>query len=715
MNLQYSPYATLLFSAAAIAAVLTLYALRWREQIEAQVFGLAMLALFWWSLCYGLHMCGTNLETQYFFNRIKYIGVMLVSPLWLILAILYTRTSAPAASAPAQSSLLTRRNIILMFLPALVLLPIVLTDPSTHLWWPEIRTEEFNGYLVLTHTHGPFYYIHVIISYIFILLGLALYIRFHRRTALIYRSQALLLVIAAIIPLAASALTQIGLSPLPWGLDSFFFTISGVLLAIAIFRYRFLDITPVARQVLVEQIPEGVIVVDANGRIVDANPVAQALVSAKGKSIVGQKLAEAASTPDLKQALLEIAQPIAQQPPQPGGGQAKECDVHLSHGEKEQVLALRVTPLIHKNTHEIGQIILLQDISERIAAQKESERLYQQAKIERERLALTMSTASDAIVLLDAEGKILADNPAARQVLHTEKGGPFPPALQAVLDQARTVSRVIKAELEIGEQSFHVVASPIPGKGLVLTLHDVTHFRQLDRLKDEFFSTVAHDLRAPLTSIIGFAQMAQHPSTPAEKRRKALERIEAGAWRMSNLVTDMLDLATIEAGLEPRLEILDLDQLAGTIAKDFEKTIAAKGLTLQRELQPHSTVQADPRLMIQVWRNLVDNAIKYTSEGTITIRVLATGNRVTGQVSDSGRGISPADIPYVFGKFFRSKDPYSKGISGTGLGLSLVKSIIEQHGGQIWVDSELGVGSTFTFTLSRWTDQEELHAQAQDP
>jgi two-component system phosphate regulon sensor histidine kinase PhoR len=281
-----------------------------------------------------------------------------------------------------------------------------------------------------------------------------------------------------------------------------------------------------------------------------------------------------------------------------------------------------------------------------------------------------------------------------------------------MLDQAQTVSRVIKAEIEIGKQIFSVVASPIPGKGLVLTMHDVTHFRQLDRLKDEFFSTVAHDLRSPLTSIIGFAQMAQNPSTPEEKRRNALEKIETGAWRMSNLVTAMLDLATIEAGLEPRLEILELDQLAGAMADDFEKAVTAKGLTLQRELQRHSKVRVDPRLMIQVWQNLLDNAIKYTSEGTITIRVLATGNRVTGQVTDSGAGIPPADMPYVFGKFYRSKHPYTKGIDGTGLGLSLVKSIVEQHGGQIWLDSQVDVGSTFTFTLPLWTGEKNADVQA---
>lgn len=681
MSFYYSPYATLLFLAAVISVAFAWYGLRRRQQSEALVFGLLMFALFWWSLCYGLHICGANLETQYFFNRIKYIGVVVVPPLWLILALQYEH----------QHSVLTRRNVTLMFLPAALFLTIVLTDPWLHLWWPEVWLEKVNGHLVLKHSHGMSYYAHVVISYLFITLGLWFYVRFYRRTALIYRSQSVLVVVAAAFPLVASALTQLGLSPLPWGLDSFFFTISGVLIAIAIFRYRFLDIMPVARRVIVEQVPESVIVIDEHGRIVDANPAAQAMIGKPGKPIVGQTLVTVVHIPELQKALQELGQSHRDRP--------CEQDVYLGAQNDRRVLSLKITPLMERGTRSIGQIILLQDISERVAAQQKVETLYQQAEVQRKRLALTMNATSDAIVLLDANGEILADNPAARQILKTEQGSRFPSALQAVLDQAQAVSRVIKTDIDIDEQSFHVVAAPIVGTGLVLTMHDVTHFKQLARLKDEFVSTVSHDLRAPLTSIIGYAQMAQHPAASEEKREKAMSRIETSAWRMSNLVTDMLDLATIEAGVEPRLEPIELDQLARAVMEDLEGAVFAKKLALQYELEGPATVQADPRLLIQVWRNLIDNAIKYTSEGTITVRVRATDNRVTGQVSDTGIGISPADIPYVFDKFFRAKRPYTQGMNGTGLGLTLVKSIIERHGGKIWVDSEVGVGSTFTFTL----------------
>jgi signal transduction histidine kinase len=168
---------------------------------------------------------------------------------------------------------------------------------------------------------------------------------------------------------------------------------------------------------------------------------------------------------------------------------------------------------------------------------------------------------------------------------------------------------------------------------------------------------------------------------------------------MSDLVTDLLALATLEAGIQRESVPVELDELAREAVEDLEGAALAKGLAIQYELDAHPPLKANPRLITQMWRNLIDNAIKYTEKGEIAIRVKAMGNQIMGQVIDTGIGISPADIPYVFDKFFRAKRPCVEEVSGTGLGLSLVKSIVEEHGGQVWVESELGVGSTFTFTL----------------
>ncbi len=679
MSFQYSPYAIPLLIAAILCGLLAFYSLRQRHRAEARTFGLMVIALGWWSLCYGLHILGANLETQYFFNSIKYLGVMSVPPLWLILTLQYTE----------HEHLLTRRRIVLILLPSAICLLAVLTNRWTGLWWPRVWLGEFNGQPVFHRTHGPCYYVYALFGYLYIVLGLLLYVRFYYQTEAIYRSQSLLMVVAAGIPLAASALTQLGFSPWPWGMDPFFFVISSGLIALAIFRYRFLDILPVARRTVVEQMSDGIIVIDASHRILDINPRAREIIGDEAKSAVGRPLESAVRAPALRQALTTLIR----------GPEVthRSRDVQLD----DRILTLETTPLFDPRKHPMGQIIHLRDITERVAAQKRMEALYRQAEIERERLALTISTADDAIILLDDNGKILAQNPAAKLLLRATCLDEFPPLLQDLVEQARRENHMLRTQVDLDMRSFDLVIAPIVNTGLAVTMHDVTHFKQLARLKDEFVATVSHDLRAPLTSIIGYTQMAQQESTPPEKRLKVLRRIEASAWRMAELVNDMLDLANLEAGIALDLRPTRVDDLARIAAQDLGGAAQAKGLTLRYELEELAPIWVDPRRILQVWRNLLDNAIKYTDKGMITLRVEEINNQVIGQVIDTGQGIAPTDIPYVFDKFFRVKHNVNERQKGSGLGLSLVKTIVERHGGKVWVESVVGVGSTFTFTLPR--------------
>jgi PAS domain S-box-containing protein len=686
MAFLYSPYAIPLFVAAAIAAALAYYALCRRKQAEALIFGLTMIAQTLTLLFYGLTMSGTNLETAYLFNRLKYAGVLLVPPLWVILALQYTH----------RQHLLTRRNVILLFLPAMVMFPIVMTNPLTEWWWTGVKMLTLNGVSagVTSESTSLLYKLNLVILYSYMAWGLVLcVIHFIRHKERIYRSQTTLMIIAGAIPVVGNIITQAirHLNLFPWGLDSPLFSLSGVLVAIAIFRYRFLDIVPVARQVVVDQMPEGVIVIDAKGRIVDANPAAQAMLEASAGPIIGQSLPEATHIPELQQALAEITRS--------GKNPQDNRDVALSTQDGERVLSLSVTPLRHKASEPVGQIILLRDISEQVAARRELEALYQQTELERERLSLTMRTATDAIVLLDKQGTVLASNPPARMILKAQRSDRFPPSVQEFLSQIETVAGVAKAEVDIGEQTFHIVAALIPGTGLVLTMHDVTHFKQLARLKDEFVATVSHDLRSPLNAILGNVEIAQEKSFPEEERLDALKQAERTVYHMVEIIQDLLDLARLEANIPTEMTTLKLDELAREAAERLKRTALTKGLQLQQDLDRHPPIEANRQLIARVWQNLIENAIKYTEEGTIIVRVKAVENQVMGQVIDTGMGISQVDLPYVFDKFFRVNHPKIQETTGTGLGLALVKSIIEKHRGQIWVESELDVGSTFTFTL----------------
>ena len=681
MAFQYTAWAIPLLLAGAMTIGLAGYSLRRRRRPEAFTFGIMMIALSLWTLLQMLSISGADYDTQYLFNRLKYVGVVAVPPLWLILALQCT----------GNPSVVTTRNTALLFLPAVALLPVVLTDNLTHAWWTETWIGAFGGRPVLLSTHGPAYFVHVIFTYLFSGWGLGLYVLFYRRTERIYRAQALLLTVAASVLLAANLITQLGFSPLPWGLDPFVFTASGVLVAIAIFRYRFLDIIPVARQAVLEQIAEGVLVVDARGRVVDVNPAARVLMDLGQRPLAGVPLGRAVTMPELRKILLEITHP--------GQDQPVVRDLVMLGPDNGRALSVSATPLVHAASGQIGQIVLVQDISERAAAQREMELLLRRAQLERERLALTITTVSDPIVLLDASGRILASNPSARRTLDAGPGEPLPPAIQGLLARARTASTLTQTEVEIGDQAFHAAVAPVGDLGWVVTLHDVTHIRQLGRLKDEFVSGVSHDLRTPLSSIMGYAEIARRTTTSPQIRQGALERIQTSAQRMSELVTNLLDLAMLEADVDRTMEPVALDDLARAAVENLEGAALSKGLEINLELDAHPPLAGDPRLLAQLWRNLIDNAIKYTNEGVITVCVRELDSHVLGQVSDTGIGIAPSELPFVFDKFYRAGHNASTAAEGTGLGLSLVKSIVEKHHGQVWAESEVGIGSSFTFTL----------------
>jgi PAS domain S-box-containing protein len=646
----------------------------------------------WWALAYALNICSTDFSTQYFFNRIKYLGVLSVPPLWVLLALQYTRNRIT----------FSRRFLVLVFLPTILLVPVVLTNPLTRLWWSKVWSETYYGRPVLQNSHAPLYFVLVLVNYGYLLFGSWHYVRFLQQRWQVYRSQAALILIAVIIPVGANIITQLGHSPLPWGLDTFFLSLSLFVLGIAIFRYGFLAITPIARQTILEHLPDGVIVINAYGRILDCNPAMEAIVDCESGALVGQPLESAIEDRALRECLLEVIQAYRQQD--------ARRDIHLY----DRAFTVTATSL----DRAVGKVLLLQDITERLKVQAELEASYRQAHLERERLALTIRTATDAIFLLDANGGILASNPAASRLIEVERIDQFPLPIREVLVEVREEQQIVQREVEYGESVFHATAAPLftdgpeDASGQVLTMHDITHFRHLAELKDDFVSTVSHDLRAPLTSILGFAQIARREAPAGSLIAESLQQIEQAADRMADLINDLLDLANMQAGLKRDTIPVNMSSLAKTVVKELKGSALAKELAVHQELDPQTWVNGDLRLLTQLWSNLLGNAIKYTHNGSITVHTSRDNHAVRCSVADTGIGISPSEIPYLFDKFYRSQHPQVQDLPGDGLGLAFCKLIVEQHGGRIWVDSEPGVGSTFSFSIPMLTG---TPVELQDP
>jgi signal transduction histidine kinase/CheY-like chemotaxis protein len=240
--------------------------------------------------------------------------------------------------------------------------------------------------------------------------------------------------------------------------------------------------------------------------------------------------------------------------------------------------------------------------------------------------------------------------------------------------------------------------------GLVLTLHDITAEREIASMKNEFVSTVSHELRTPLTSIKGYVDLILDGDAGDvdEIQREFLGIVKENADRLVALINDMLDISRIESGrVHLKIEPMPInDVIAGTV-DSFRAVLEQTGRTVKTRVPENlPRVKADRDRVGQVLVNFVSNALKYSPNGgEVVISARHVGDFVNVSVQDHGMGISREDQKQLFTKFYRIDNALTREIGGTGLGLSICKSIIELHGGKVWVRSKMGEGSTFTFSV----------------
>jgi len=335
--------------------------------------------------------------------------------------------------------------------------------------------------------------------------------------------------------------------------------------------------------------------------------------------------------------------------------------------------------------------------------------LYQASESERVKLETILTQTESGVIVLDPENRVVLINRAARLVYRVE-GDVAGRSLAEVVEDPRLLglARVggddpRREELASRDgRVFSAQRTLIPGVGQAIVMHDITHLKDLDRIKSEFVTTVSHDLRSPLTAILGYVELIERAGTVNDQQREFIRRVRLSVDHMTRLVADLLDLGRIEAGLDTSLEVTPISVLARYALDGLRSAAEIKQQTVESVLSDDlPMVRGDPYRLRQMIANLVENAIKYTpANGEIRVAAVVEGDQVILRVSDSGPGIPTADQPYVFDKFFRASNvPDDTG--GTGLGLSIVKSIVDSHRGRVWVDSQLGRGTTFTVVLPR--------------
>ncbi|MFN8383915.1 MAG: ATP-binding protein [Anaerolineales bacterium] len=338
--------------------------------------------------------------------------------------------------------------------------------------------------------------------------------------------------------------------------------------------------------------------------------------------------------------------------------------------------------------------------------------LAEKAKIseaERTKLEAIISNIQDGVVVMDENHRVLLINRAIREIFNLgEKdlaGRPLSDVISNA-DMAALLSRSNEGPLKYHEinfddgRVFNAQLTPIPKIGAAVTMQDISYLKELDRLKSDFIHTVSHDLRSPLTAVLGYTELIERTGPLNQNQQEFLHRLQGSVQHITNLINDLLDLGRLEAGFDTRREMIQLDGVLKYTLDMFESQVKKKSINLTVNVAPNiMPLRANPIRIRQMLDNLVGNAIKYTpNEGRIVVSISMQDNQIVFKVQDTGPGINQDEQSRVFEKFYRATNA-PDGVTGSGLGLAIVKSIVDSHQGRVWVESAAGEGSTFVVLL----------------
>lgn len=369
-------------------------------------------------------------------------------------------------------------------------------------------------------------------------------------------------------------------------------------------------------------------------------------------------------------------------------------------------------------------------------------------EIEKGKLNAMVASMADGVLMVDTHSRLLVANPKMKEMLGVKSSEPtIFDVLDAIsgrfdlrtrIEQSRREDKlIVEQELQLGDRFLQILISPVKDKkdqplGSVVLFHDITREKEVEKMRQDFTSMMVHELRSPLTGIRSIAGLLKNEKikNEASKYQEFVELISSNSSSMLDLVNDLLDIAKLESGkFEVFKRPADLRHLIVQRVESFATLAAENKLVIEQKIFPEvpQSMQIDEMKMAQVFNNLLSNAIKFTTDGgRVTIgafvcrkgedlstvaaekelpwqrfrhEVICPVDEVVVSVSDTGAGIPEGEIGKLFNKFQQLSTASRSEKKGTGLGLVIVKGVVEAHGGQVGVSSEEGNGTTFYFTL----------------
>ena len=365
------------------------------------------------------------------------------------------------------------------------------------------------------------------------------------------------------------------------------------------------------------------------------------------------------------------------------------------------------------------EVDFFKKLSEKAVVAVVNARAFDDSLTTKMQLESVLDSLPDAVLISNSTGRVIYQNQMAQRMFEVGQTGNLGEKLSAVFGDEDLAELIDPDNLEKMEKEvqlpdgkiFIVTLSPIQidnsEMGQAVVFRDISHHKEQESLKTEFVTTVSHELRSPLTLILGYAKILRLTGNLNEQQDTYISNIIDGVEEMKSLVKNLLDIGRLEAG-----DSLEISQVkAGDVAQKAVESLQAqakqKNIDLSLSLPGEPVlIEADITFLTQALKNLLENAVKFTKMGgDVSLRVRSDGENVNFSVRDDGIGIAPLDQRQLFKKFKRVNTQVGQEQKGSGLGLAIVKSIAERHGGKVWLESQLGKGSTFYLQIPRQSNQ----------
>ena len=536
MQFQYTPYILPLIASSIIAGFVALYVWE-RRATTSGAMALALLALACaeWSLGYALEIGGVDLPTKIFWGKSQYIGIVSVPLLWVIFAYFYS----------TQGTQMTRRIVTLLSIVPLITLTLAFTNETHRLIWREVQILTVGTFSALEITHGFWFWIYLIYSYILLLVGTIFILRSFNRTKGLFRRQNVILLIAVLTPWVGNVLYVTGLYPIPnLDITPFAFTISIVVFAWGIFSFKLVNLPPVARDIVIEKMADGMIVLDAQGNIVDINPAVQRALGLSASQAIGQRARDLFSAwPSLVERYANMLE--------------AQDEIVVGEGESQIWYELRMSPLLDSRDRLLGRVVTVRDITEK-------KRTEEALRLSEEKYRTIYENVEDVIYETDTQGHLTSISPSIEK-----RGGYRPEEL---------IGRRVTDFFVLPEQYATLDA-------LMLENGSVNDFEALLRHKN------GNDIFASITAHILFDANGQAVATEGvlrdiSERKQAEERIrQMNAELERHVIERTSELQETNAYLTSLIETsialnesLDLNEVLDRILVQAYKLVPAEAL-----------------------------------------------------------------------------------------------------------------------------------------